>query len=95
MINTKYGKYTINISFVLLLKVSFTLIPIKSGKAVLPVVHYIWSDEDYEYRVVLDKQTVEVKKQPRKNEIPESIPAKNWKGNPDLEKAMNIILTAA
>ncbi len=65
-----------------------TLIPIKSGKAVLPVVRYIWSDEDYEYRVVLDKQTVEVKKQPRKNETPESIPAKNWKGNPSGDRVV-------
>lgn len=64
------------------------LIPIKPGKAVLPSVRYIWSDKDYEYRVVLDKQTVEVKKQTRNVKAQESISGKNWKGNPLGERVV-------
>lgn len=41
---------------------NFSLIPLTSGKADLPVVKYIWSDDDFEYSVVLGKKTVEVRK---------------------------------
>lgn len=58
------------------------LIPIKAGEAELPLVRYIWSDGGYEYTVLLDKQTVDVKKQPHNSGSSESVSEKGWKENP-------------